>query len=302
MKRFRRILVGLDLTLEGDEVSVGSRRAALQAQWLAERTGAALTFLHSSWADLYEDHHVIRQGPSDAGREALEAIADEYEQSGTPVELFIVPERAWLAIIKRVQGGENDLVVVARRNIPGNRALGSTSRKLMRKCPCPVWVVKPDAELVHRIVLAATDLTPVGDTAVELAGFIATAHDCELHVLHAWQVPLEMQIESELKPAEEYEAELAKIQRAAEEHILEACKRFDPALRPKLHVGCDAPSRAIEDGVTRLGADLLVMGTISRGGIAGLLVGNTAERLLDRIDCSLLTIKPADFVSPVEAE
>ncbi|HEX6885840.1 MAG TPA: universal stress protein, partial [Planctomycetota bacterium] len=43
----------------------------------------------------------------------------------------------------------------------------------------------------------------------------------------------------------------------------------------------------------------LVMGSVSRGGIAGLLLGNTAERLLDRVSCSLLTIKPQDFVSPV---
>jgi universal stress protein E len=43
-----------------------------------------------------------------------------------------------------------------------------------------------------------------------------------------------------------------------------------------------------------------VMGTISRGGIPGVLVGNTAERLLPRLDCSLLTVKPEDFVCPVE--
>ena len=43
------------------------------------------------------------------------------------------------------------------------------------------------------------------------------------------------------------------------------------------------------------------MGTMSRGGVAGLLVGNTAERLLDKVECSLLTIKPEDFVSPVRS-
>ena len=50
MKRYRKLLVGIDLTLEGDSVSQGSRRAALQAQWLAERTGASLTLLHSTTA------------------------------------------------------------------------------------------------------------------------------------------------------------------------------------------------------------------------------------------------------------
>ena len=46
-------------------------------------------------------------------------------------------------------------------------------------------------------------------------------------------------------------------------------------------------------------SDLLVMGTIARTGIAGFIVGNTAERLLPRIPCSVLAIKPEGFVSPV---
>ena len=73
-------------------------------------------------------------------------------------------------------------------------------------------------------------------------------------------------------------------------------------VRAELHVGCDSPSRAIREGVEKLEADLLVMGTVSRTGVAGLLVGNTAERLLDRVECSLLTIKPEGFVSPIAAQ
>jgi universal stress protein E len=54
--------------------------------------------------------------------------------------------------------------------------------------------------------------------------------------------------------------------------------------------------------VDRLGSDLIVMGTISRAGIAGLSVGNTAERMLGHLDCSMLTVKPADFVCPVHLD
>jgi universal stress protein E len=52
----------------------------------------------------------------------------------------------------------------------------------------------------------------------------------------------------------------------------------------------------------RLEPDVVVMGTISRGGIPGLLVGNTAERLLGILDCSLVIVKPHDFVCPVTLE
>jgi universal stress protein E len=55
----------------------------------------------------------------------------------------------------------------------------------------------------------------------------------------------------------------------------------------------------IREAVNHLDPDLLVMGTISRAGLAGVLIGSTAERLLDRVDCSILAVKPEDFVSPV---
>jgi nucleotide-binding universal stress UspA family protein len=41
------------------------------------------------------------------------------------------------------------------------------------------------------------------------------------------------------------------------------------------------------------------MGTVCRTGIPGLIIGNTAERVLDVVDCSVLTVKPEGFVSPV---
>jgi len=45
--------------------------------------------------------------------------------------------------------------------------------------------------------------------------------------------------------------------------------------------------------------DLIVMDTIGRTGIPGMIMGNTAERLLDRVECSILAIKPEGYISPV---
>lgn len=300
MKRFRRILVGVDLTLEGDAVTVGSRRAALQAQWLATRSGAELTLFHSTWADLYEENALLRHGLSPEGTAALEALTEDYRKASVPVELVLSDGRSWVEMIRRCNRGENDLVVVARRNDPdAGGALGSVSRKLMRKCPAPVWVLKPDAPLVHERVMAATDLTPVGDLAVELAASIAGMYECTLDVVHAWQVPLDVQMSASFA-ADRVDETLARLHEEAVAHIREHLERVAPGMHADLHVGRDAPSRAIAEGVDRLHPDLLVMGTVSRGGLAGLLVGNTAERILDRVGCSLLTIKPGDFVSPVE--
>jgi len=42
------------------------------------------------------------------------------------------------------------------------------------------------------------------------------------------------------------------------------------------------------------------MGTVARTGIPGLIIGNTAETVFSQVSCSILTIKPAGFKSPVK--
>jgi nucleotide-binding universal stress UspA family protein len=46
--------------------------------------------------------------------------------------------------------------------------------------------------------------------------------------------------------------------------------------------------------------DLIVMGIVSRAGIASLLIGNTAEKVLQQVNCLVLTVKPEGFVTPVK--
>ncbi|MGE3600210.1 MAG: universal stress protein, partial [Dehalococcoidia bacterium] len=58
----------------------------------------------------------------------------------------------------------------------------------------------------------------------------------------------------------------------------------------------------IPDFVVAEGIDLVVMGTVARAGIAGMLLGNTAERILRKLPCSVLTVKPDGFTSPVRLD
>jgi nucleotide-binding universal stress UspA family protein len=53
--------------------------------------------------------------------------------------------------------------------------------------------------------------------------------------------------------------------------------------------------------VEKRGIDLVVIGTVGRSGIPGLLIGNTAEEILNAVDCSVLTLKPEGFETPIQA-
>ena len=73
-------------------------------------------------------------------------------------------------------------------------------------------------------------------------------------------------------------------------------------LEPKLHVIEGDATHVVPSLASQLDADLIVMGTVARTGIAGFFIGNTAESILTSIDCSVLAVKPPGFVSPVKLE
>jgi nucleotide-binding universal stress UspA family protein len=300
MGSFRRILVGIDLALAGDRPTPGCARAYEQALSLAARAKSELVLLHSTWADLHEENQALRPGPSAEGLRALEELLERASAAGIAARLALVRDRPWLEIIRAVQRDEADLVLVARRNqAGGGAALGGVTRKLMRKCPCPVWVVKPEGRVEPRAIVAATDLSPVGNLAVQLGAELAAAFGAELAVVHAWPLPLAVPVLPELDVPPQTRLDVEQHERAARERFERSLADLALPVAPRTCLTSGAPSSAIQAEVERSEADLLVMGSVSRTGIAGLLLGNTAERLLDRVSCSLLTIKPRGFVSPV---
>jgi len=304
---FHKILVGVGLDPRSGTPSAGSRVALDEVRWLARHCGDApleLALLHSTAADEYWDdseHEFVRVAADDVrGAPALEAAAASLRAEGIDTEVELSSESAWLALTRRVLREKIDLVVVGRRSMARSdrRRLGSVASKLLRNCPCAVWVVRPDGEPGPQRILAATDLSPVGDRVVEVAANLAGLAGARLGIVHAYSLPLSLQMEGERERQRDIEEQRETARRQIQAHL------HDPAVaeRATLHIGLTSPTRAVGECVEHLQPDLLVMGTVSRGGVAGLLVGNTAERLIDRVECSLLTLKPEDVICPVQLD
>jgi len=73
-------------------------------------------------------------------------------------------------------------------------------------------------------------------------------------------------------------------------------------IKPRLHMPKGAARKVIPEIAKELQVDCIVMGTVARTGIPGLFMGNTAETILDQLECSVLAIKPPGFVTPVTLE
>jgi nucleotide-binding universal stress UspA family protein len=218
----------------------------------------------------------------------------------------------FLEIIRQVLREQHDLVIITAEQNKGIRArvFGATSMHLMRKCPCPVWVVKRAQTQPHARILAAVDPSvhdPKRDSLnpliLQLAGSMARRDAAELHVVHVWSLFGERYLhysgmtEKEFQQAKEYEKEQHK------QHFDALLNRVDVTdLKLHVHLVEGDPVELIPKLVTDLSIDLLVMGSVGRAGIAGFLIGNTAEEVFNQVDCSLLTLKPEGFVTPVTLE
>lgn len=228
----------------------------------------------------------------------------------------------FLEVIREVLRGGHDLVIRSPED-PGwrQRIFGSDDMHLLRKCPCPVWLVQCQAPKAYRRILAAVDVDdsyPPEELAtrqalnfeiIELAGALALSEFAELHLAHVWDAVGESFLRGAFlnTPSGEVDAyvESTRQRHAANLEALmgEAARilgqeAFD-YLEPQAHLVRGGPRREIPALAERLGIDLVVMGTVARTGIPGLIMGNTAESILEQIGCSVLAIKPPGFVSPV---
>ena len=274
---------------------VGSVRAARQAAWLASRTGARVTLLHAAWA---EDG----SGPVELAAKATEEL-DELgalvEADGASASIRIAEDYPWLALCRAAIHDGAELVLAGKRSAAdrGRRQIGGTAVKLLRKCPAPVWLVKPEHDLNYRHVLACTDFSAVTDELLSTSAWLAAQSSGELHLLHAWNLTWSEQRAAADLSEDDYTARVEE----ARARALASLERQADVLEvdPTLHLERGDPHVQILEKVEQERPDLLVLGSLSRGGRPGFDVGTIAERVLPQVEESILCFKPQDFVCPV---
>lgn len=314
MQGIRKVLVGVSFVGSSDgslgmELPPPTREAIDVALRMGVFSRAEVTFL-SVWEQpewLPDDDNSDQVSPLPLLQQILESLVAEADERGVAARARMLIGRAWMEIIREVLREGYDLVLVGTRNLRGPQRLliGSTGMKLLRKCPCPVWVARPDPDPEVNTVLVADDLSDVGERCLHLGVAAAQMLDARLLVLHAVSYPLEWRLAQCETPPDEIKAYREKTRAEAERLMHERLAMTDfrtLARGTRVEVIAGPPDVVIQEVIAEHEVDLLVMGTLARTGIPGLLVGNTAERLLPAVPCSLLAIKPEEFQSPVPIE
>jgi len=237
-------------------------------------------------------------------------IGPIYEES-IRVSTTVVFGTPFLEIIREVLRKKHDLVIMTAEGRGGlkERLFGSTSMHLMRKCPCPVWVVRPNLQKQYARILAAVDPEPLNKKRnslntliMDLANSTADFEKAELHIVHAWTLFSEtfLTVRGHL-PYDELNKLIMQEEVMHKKQIETFIKKYKKG-GFRLHILKGEADEVIPRIARAEKVDLLVMGTVCRTGIPGFFIGNTAEKVLNKVSCSVLTVKPEGFVSPVTLE
>lgn len=217
----------------------------------------------------------------------------------------------FLEIIREVLLNGHDLVMKAAEHKSGAKRMlfGSTDLHLLRKCPCPVWIGKPGQMGRYARILAAVDPDPFNQERdalnlkiMDVASGLAELEGSELYVVHAWEFYGESLLRGLRSTLSDAEVDQL-IGTTLNTHLLwleGLLKKCDlQGIRLSRHLLRGKAGEIIPILASEKQIDLIVMGTLSRTGIPGFIIGNTAEEILDQVDCSVVVLKPDGFVTPV---
>ncbi len=223
---------------------------------------------------------------------------DPVDVDRTAVVVVGRPAEALLDLV-RTEG--YDLVIVTADR---GRAPDPLAKRLVRQCPCPVWVMQTPVTSSHGIVAAidpdpdAIDLNrSILGHALALQGLTGGA----VHVVAAWEFYGEASLRHSayLHPRQDridtIVAAEHDIHRRALEDVLAMVG--DVTGEVTAHLVRGRAEQVIIELIDANDIGLLVMGTVAREGLPALVIGNTAEHLLDRVDCSIVAVKPPWFAT-----
>jgi nucleotide-binding universal stress UspA family protein len=294
MKRFKNIL-----TIYND--AVGADDTLTRAAELARVNEARLTLL-----DVLPDGNWSSTALAER-RKRLSRTRDALAAAGLDnVTVKVAAGNDLVEALRQVSKGAHDIVFASALRGGASRGMFAASLAigLMRKCPVPVWIVKPGPIRSCSHVLAAVapsfdgeEPDPVDVKILDLATSLTAACRGSLTVLNAWQVTgRDRETLSSEVPDATRENLLRKREmlcRTRVEELIESYRDTVPDIDVRLVPG--EPEASITEAAESLGVDVIVMGTKCRAGLSGFLFGNAAEAILEAVNCGVLVVKPEAF-------
>ncbi len=313
MRKISRILCVVDPDAD-------AQPALLRGAWLARHLGAELELLICYYNEYLSDGRLEEYSALDNAHEdilhglqtQLESIARPLRNSG----LVVNTKSAWdhpryEGIIRSaIESGADIVLKDTHHHSAISRALlTNTDRHLIRSCPVPLWLVKPQDIPDKPTFVAAIDPlhehdkpAALDDEILVISKMLADATHADVRAFHSY----DPRIAVATATANAYIPVSLPFDEIEQQMHQQHEKHFNEVVA--FH-GIDPKNSRLVAGVTHeelpeysniVGADVVVMGAVSRNRWKRLFIGATAERTLEYLPCDLLIVKPEWSGTPVE--
>lgn len=240
-------------------------------------------------------------------KESLYALAAPYQQKGLTIDCQVHwHNRPFEAAIKLILKKGYDLLIKSTHQHSKLSAIlfTPTDWNLLRKCPIPLLLVKESAWPVNGNILCAIDCKSAEDpdhhslneAILTEANSIASLVDSNIYMVNAYPSP-PMNIMMELPEFDpiHYEDGLKKNHH---ETLHKYAEKYN--IKPEnIYLQQGLPEEIISAVAEEISAELVIMGTVGRSGLGVVLLGHTAEQVIDKLTSDLLALKPEGFISPI---
>ena len=306
-KEYKKPLVYIDALAEDDNAGFNIALSYAAANKLSLKLLSVID--NSGWTLMghSSDAETILDQTTTIANEKLSNLQEKAMNIGVQVEAILLHGVPFVEIIQMVKEYNHDIVIKTMNGglQPSDKSFGVTAKRLLRKCPCAVLLAHPKLEGISRVAISIGSEDTIDGTRGINKAIIETGNiwsgfaNAPLHVLHAWSPYGAAFLIRKFSTEEMYK--YVEAERKAAELYLQGMLKTHSLTVPKdhLHLLAGEPQEVVPVAVSDASHDLLVLGSVARSGIKGLLLGNTAESILDNLRCSFLVVKPDDFVSPI---
>ncbi|MCW3173777.1 universal stress protein UspE [Shewanella subflava] len=307
MKEYKKILVIINPTTD--------HQAALdRAIELASKSQAQITAFLSIFDFSYEmtsilsahEREAMRQGVIDQRTAWLNALISKINLENIKIDTQVVwHNRPFESVIQFAMAGEYDLIVKSTHAHDKLKAVifTPTDWHLMRKAPQPVLMVKEHDWPVAGKILCAVNVASEDEDQQNLNGKIiqyaqdlAVKFSASVHLVNGYPgTPVNLAIELPDFDANAYNDSV----RIQHEQRVQCLANSYNIPNENCHVEEGLPEDVIPELAEKLDAELVILGTVGRTGFSAALIGNTAEHVIDSLNCDLLALKPDGYKSPL---
>lgn len=310
MAKYQNILVAIDPNQD-------DQPALRRAVYLVRRNGGTIKAFLAIYDLSYDMTTLLSPDERTAMRKGVISqrsawISEQcrfYLDEGIPIEIKVVwHNRPYEAIIQEVLKFKHDLLLKMAHQHDRLESIifTPTDWHLLRKCPCPVWMVKDQPWPENGTALVAVNLSsedPLHDPlnlrlVNETRELAENLNQTPVHLISAYPVtPINIAIElPDFDPSVYNDA-------IRGQHLvaMKALRQQFGIDEKFTHVEKGLPEEVIPDLAEHLRAGVVVLGTLGRTGLSAAFIGNTTEHVIDHLKCDLLAIKPEGFNCPVES-